>query len=178
MTTLFDTTVFDACPDRADTDQRYTPTDILQKVERILVSIGLDPTANPQKTVPAWNHITEAQDCFKTDWAQFLDVPTAFMNPPYSGTASFLERWCEYVESGAIRTGITLTLAGVLCNKSTQALIKKHAVATCHPYGRLSFVGSGSSFNRDCVFILWGEKADIAAFEREMNGLVSLVVRA
>jgi hypothetical protein len=164
--------------DTTDTDQRYTPSGILRSVEAILDGIGLDPTANPQRSVPARHHITEAQNCFYTDWEPLLkDKPTAFMNPPYSNTAPFLRRWCEYVRSGAIEAGVTLTLAGVLANKSTQPLVKELAIAVCHPFGRINFIGGGQSNDRDVVFILWGKGASVAKFDRELEGMVMEVRR-
>jgi hypothetical protein len=176
---LFDTRPFDKCPDAAeDSDQRYTPPDVLAKVERVLGGIGLDPTSNSARSVPSAYHINEFQNCFYSDWEPLLLLhPTAFMNPPYSNTAPFLERWCEYVRSGAIAAGITLTLAGVLANKSTQPLIKELGVAVCHPFGRVNFIGSGGSNDRDVVFILWGAGADVAKFEKEMSGMVMEVRR-
>jgi DNA N-6-adenine-methyltransferase (Dam) len=176
---LFDLEQFTAEPsDTTDTDQRYTPPGILRSVELVLGSIGLDPTANPRKTVPALHHITERQNTFTTDWEPLLqEKPTAFMNPPYSNTAPFLRRWCEYVRSGAIDAGITLTLAGVLANKSTQPMIKELAIAVCHPFGRINFIGGGQSNDRDVVFILWGGRADVAKFERELEGMVLTISR-
>lgn len=174
---LFDTTPFTLEPtDTTDTDQRYTPPGILRSVETILGGIGLDPTANPRKTVPALHYITERQNTFTTDWTPLLSQkPTAFMNPPYSNTAPFLRRWCEYLKSGDIESGITLTLAGVLANKSTQPLIKELAIAVCHPHGRINFIGGGGSNDRDVVFILWGQSANVDLFETKLDGMVALI---
>jgi hypothetical protein len=160
-----------------DSDQRYTPDSEIDKVQSALGgSIGLDPCSNPGKTVPATWHITEVEDCFATDWSQFLvGNPTAFMNPPYSNSAPFLGEWCGYLESGQLRSGITLTLAGLICNKSTQGLVKKYAKAICFPFGRINFVGGGKSNDRDVVYILWGVDADIDLFRQNMAGLTTVV---
>jgi len=177
---LFDTSEFANCKQRyaiapdigTDTDQRYTPMSIIDKCDRALTGIGLDPTANAAKTVPALNHITEAQDCFSTDWAPLLsEWPTVFMNPPYSNSARFMHRMAQYLRSGECDRAITLTLAGVLANKSTQPLIKELAVAIAHPFGRVNFIGGGDSNDRDVVFILWGNgaRANHTRFFDEFN---------
>ena len=161
-----------------DSDQRYTKPADVAKCDRVLGGIGLDPTSNPQKTVNAVHHITEKQDCFLTDWQPLLrDRPTVFMNPPFSDSAPFIRRMCEYLRLRDIEAAITLTLAGILSNKSTQGLIQEYAIAVCHPFGRINFIGSGNSNDRDTVFILWGEKADFKAFKQEMNGLITRIER-
>jgi len=177
---LFDTSEFATCKQRyaispdigTDTDQRYTPMPIIHKCVNALTGIGLDPTANAAKTVPALNHITEAQDCFATDWAPLLsEWPTVFMNPPYSNSERFLHRMAQYLRSGECDRAITLTLAGVLANKSTQPLIKELAVAIAHPLGHVNFIGGGDSNDRDVVFILWGNgaRANHTRFFDEFN---------
>lgn len=159
------------------TDQRFTPQVEIEKVRRSLGgSIGLDPCANPGKTVPAMFHITEKDNCFLTDWIPFLAKnPTVFMNPPYSGSAPFISELCRYVENGSIRSAITLTLSGVLSNKSTQGLIDRYAIAICHPFGRINFVNGGNSNDRDVVYILWGASASVELFKTNMTGLISRI---
>ena len=159
-----------------DSDQRYTKPADVAKCVRVLGGIGLDPTSNPQKTVQALHHITEKQDCFLTDWKPLLlDRPTVFMNPPYSDSAPFIKRMCEYLSSRDIEAAITLTLAGVLSNKKTQRLIQEYAIAVCHPFGRINFIGSGNSNDRDVVFILWGVKANFDLFKAEMEGMITRI---
>lgn len=160
----------------ADSDQRYTKPSDVAKCDRVLGGIGLDPTSNPQKSVKALHHITETQDCFVTDWQPLLrDRPTVFMNPPYSDSAPFIRRMCEYLRSRDIEAAITLTLAGVLSNKKTQQFIQEYAIAICHPYGRINFIGSGNSNDRDVVFVLWGQQASFDLFKQEMNGLITRI---
>lgn len=160
-----------------ETDQRFTPQSELEKVRRSLGGvIGLDPCSNPQKTVPANHHITELEDCFRTDWEPFLiSTPFVFMNPPYSGSAPFLSELCRYIDLGFVASAITLTLAGVLSNKSTQALVQKHAIAICHPFGRINFVNGGRSNDRDVVYILWGDCEKLKLFKENMTGLISVI---
>jgi len=173
LTLLIEDATLDIDIELTDTDQRYTPPSIVAKCDRVLGGIGLDPTANPRKTVTARHHITQNQNCFTTDWSPLLtDLPTVFMNPPYSDSSKFLNRMAEYLRTGEIDRAITLTLAGVLANKKTQPLIKELAMAIAFPFGRVNFIGSGDSNDRDVVFILWGKGADAALFERELGGMV------
>jgi hypothetical protein len=74
-----------------------------------------------------------------------------------------------------LRSGITLTLAGLAFNKSTQGLVKKYARAICFPFGRINFVGGGKSNDRDVIYILWGVDADVDLFKQHMTGLVSVL---
>jgi hypothetical protein len=103
----------------AGTDERYTPIVWTERVIKALGPIGLDPTANESRTIPAFHHITYSQDCFQLDWAPLLSGhDTAFMNPPYSNTYPFLVRWASYLESGDLFEGVTLTLTGVIHNEN------------------------------------------------------------
>lgn len=164
-----------------ETDQRFTPPAELEKVRKALGGvIGLDPCANPGKTVPARHHITESENCFTSNWGASLfaeneEDRTVFMNPPYSVTASFIQELCKYLEDGQVRSAVTLTLSGVLSNKSTQNLVRRYGVAICHPFGRINFVNGGKSNDRDVVYILWGERSDFGLFCQHMTGLISKI---
>lgn len=174
---LFDTRDYSqGFASEGDTDQRYTPLDIVEKVGRVLGGIGLDPTSNDVRSVDARHHITKFEDCLLTDWSEFLvEMPTVFMNPPYSNSGVFLSRMAQYLRNNSIDRAVTLTLAGVLANKSTQPLIREMAIAVCHPFGRINFIGGGKSNDRDVVFILWGKGADVEKFEFELGGLVARI---
>jgi hypothetical protein len=159
-----------------DSDQRYTPKREYLKVVQCLGQIGLDPTSNSIKSIPALHHITTAQNCFTTDWEPLLqEVSTAFMNPPYSDTTPFLERMVEYLRLGVLRQAVTLTLSGVLQNKSSQNLIRQYGVAICAPHGRINFVGGKGSNDRDVIWVLWGEDACVDRFAAAFDGLICIV---
>ena len=160
-----------------DTDQRYTPQEELLKVRNALGgTIGLDPCSNPLKTVSALAHITEADNCFLTDWEPLLkSCRTVFMNPPYSDSAPFISELCSYLECDSIDAAVTLTLAGLLFNKKTQGFVRKYAKAVCCPYGRINFIGGGGSNDRDVAYILWGDRADVELFRSSMTGLVMML---
>jgi hypothetical protein len=146
----------------ASTDERYTPKLWIDRVVQALGHIDLDPTADARKNVPAVNHITAEQNCLTTDWKPLLswEDGTAFMNPPYSDSKPFLERWAFYLEADILLEGITLTLSGVIHNKRTQPIVAKYAKAVAFPFGRINFDNGGESNNRDVCFILWGDTSD------------------
>lgn len=173
---LFNLEEFHAAPDAAiDTDQRYTPAIEVARVKQYLGIIGLDPCANPQKSVPAVNHITEAQDCLLTDWRPLLaGYPTVFLNPPFSNSLPFLQRMVAYLQAGYIKDAVTLTLSGVLQNASTQPLIKDNAIAVCAPTGRINFIGAKNTNgnDRDVIWICWGADASVERFRDCFDGLV------
>ena len=45
-----------------ETDERYTPSWVLERVEKALNGIDLDPCADPRKRVPAKQHLTKEDD--------------------------------------------------------------------------------------------------------------------
>jgi hypothetical protein len=143
------------------TDERYTPKPWIDRVVQALGHIDLDPTADEAESIPARHHITVEQDCLTTPWMQFLpSCGTAFMNPPYSDSKPFLDRWAFYLEAGILLEGITLTLSGVIHNKRTQPIVAKYAKAVAFPFGRINFDNGGKSNDRDVCFILWGDTSD------------------
>lgn len=162
--------------DFTDSDQRYTPPHLVDCYGKVLGGIGLDPVANPQKTVPARHHITERENCLTTPWEPLLaELPTVYMNPPFSDSFPFIQRMAHYLRGGHINAAITLTLAGALANKKTQPIIQELAIAVCHPFGRVNFIGAGTSNDRDVVTILWGKAADLGAFKAEVQGLITII---
>lgn len=170
-------------PTYGDSDQRYTPDRYFPAIAHILGGqIGLDPTADPTKRVPALHHITEADNCLTIDWGPFLAVhPTSFLNPPYSDSGLYLNRLAQYLRSGECELAVTLTLQGALCNVSMQPLFQELALATCCPLGRINFLGSGDSNNRDVVWALWGDAQRsgdaIARFCDSLVGLKQVILR-
>ena len=144
---------------RKETDENYTPPEVITLVENVLGIIDLDPCSPPAPTVPARRYFTAEDDCLKKDWAGRV-----FLNPPYSNPLPFLERLCEFVVSGAVPEAIVLLKTGAQHNKGTGSLIKNYASAVCQ-WGagkspRIGFINSegvqrhGADF--DCIVVYFG----------------------
>lgn len=127
-------------------------------------TIGLDPTADDARSVPANRHITAAEDCFTTGWD--CQPSTAFMNPPYDKPHLYLARLVQAIEGGEVGEAIALCKLGVLANQKSGAIIKDSCAAFCI-WGagtgpRMGFVDAdgyqvtGADF--DTVLIYWGSQ--------------------
>jgi hypothetical protein len=161
----------------SDSDQRYTPQKWIDVVVRVLGAIDLDPTADPNKRIPARWHITESQNCLAIDWVSLsggmIYLPkTIFMNPPYSNTAPFLARLTEYLSENPQAIAITLTKEGAMFNQGTQPYFRSHCRAVCLPEGRVSFLSPGGAMgapNFDVIFGYWGNPRLLEKFKAEFK---------
>ena len=135
----------------AASDEWYTPDTPKQPVISSVATalggrIGLDPTADPDRRVPAARHFTKDDDCLTRE----ARGETIFCNPPFSNPLPFL-RWCaNQVEEGRSPQAIMLCKSGVLSNQGTGALIQEFATATCHwrHNGRIRFTPGAAVLER------------------------------
>ena len=124
--------------------------------------IWLDPTADTAKSVRAFNHYTENDNCLTRNWS---GNQTAFMNPPFSQPLPFVAKLVQEYEAGHIQQAIALLKAGCLNNKGTGVVIKRSVSAICMwggSAGRIAFVNAegvpqrGADF--DCCLIYYGQR--------------------
>ena len=157
-------------------DQRYTPSWVWQLAQDCLGEIDLDPTAAPDpKFWRATKNITEEMDCFIESWGK---PQTVWMNPPYSNAAKFLNLFAAE-QSRCYFRGITLTLPGVLHNKGTSQILKcaledGALTGACFTTGRIQFLNTGNSNDRDSLFLYWGPRIDLF---RDVFSPVGIVVK-
>ena len=111
-------------PHRAEScsDERYTPSWILDIAAEVLGAIDLDPCADPQKRVPARQHFTKADDGLEKAWKGKI-----YLNPPYSGATKWFKHLCLYMESGAVTEAIVLVPITSLGSKGARLLMKRTA---------------------------------------------------
>jgi len=135
----------------ADSDQWYTPDTqqhpVLSLVARALGgSIGLDPTADPDRRVRSGRHITEVENCL----IQQARGEPIYCNPPFSNPLPFVLWVAGEVESGRSPQAIMLCKSGVLSNQGTGKVIEAFASATCHwrHGGRIRFIPGEGVLNR------------------------------
>lgn len=132
--------------------------------------IGLDPTADDAKSVPAYKHITAAEDCFSWPWCLPKGKPkTGFMNPSFDNPHLYLQALVDNTcRSDTLDQAIALMKAGTVHNKKTGTLIRQNASVICHwgagKVGRIGFIDHEGyqikSSDFDCVLVYFGENED------------------
>jgi hypothetical protein len=148
--------------------------------------IGLDPTADDAKSVPAYNHITYEQNCLVANWHFPGNPLTAFMNPQFDKPHLYLARLVEMIKRQNIQEAIALLKIGTLSNKKTGKLIKENADSFCcwgsgSPVGRIGFIDhegyqiNGSDF--DTVLVYFGKDRYLFKQTFDYYGMVCQVIR-
>lgn len=172
-----------------DSDQWYTPNTseqpVLDLVTQVLREIGLDPTSDEKKRVPALHYFTKDDDCLTRSWE---GLGAVFMNPPFSKPHLFLAKLAAEFELGHIPEAIALVKIGCRSNQKTGELIRNHAAATCDwgarkGVSRIKFIDpatgkpSSGSADFDCCLVYFGPNPD--KFEQVFSpwGLVSKVCK-
>ena len=123
-----------------ETDEAYTfdtpkyPT--IKTVMDFYGEIGLDPTSNPEKSIPAKHHFTKEDNCLIQDWTGKGPV---FMNPPYSTAKPFLEKALEEYHAGNVPEVIFLLLSTTASNRKVGPLLRSGCSAFCLMHGRPPF---------------------------------------
>ena len=149
--------------------------------------IGLDPTADDARSVPAHWHITRDQNCLVTPWYRVGAPKTAFMNPEFCAPHLFVDRLCDELHGGNITEAIALLKIGTLANQKTGAMIAHYAEAICcwsagkpKANGRIAFIDADGNQVRggdfDSCLVYFGPR--YARFLEVFSdyGLVSEVV--
>lgn len=95
-----------------DSDSRFTPEWVLDRVVQAMGGIDLDPCADPRKRVPAKHHLTEQDDGLAHPWGG-----SVFMNPPFSDTSTWVKHLCIYIAAGSVDQAVVLVPEGSISNK-------------------------------------------------------------
>lgn len=143
----------------SDSAEWYTPPDIIDRVERALGAIELDPCADPKKTVPALNHLTEEDDGLTFEWSGKV-----FMNPPYGAG---IKVWVEKLRKHHVDGDVPEAVALVPSRTDTAWFAMLRDYPRCFVRGRLRFSGHDNSAPfPSCAFYL-GPNSErfIQAFE-------------
>lgn len=143
-------------------DESYTPYWVINAVKSVLGIVELDPTSNGLGRI-ATHSITLEQDCFKTDWKPYLwSERTVFLNPPYSKGGTFVKALWNYIDSGSVKSAITLTLPGLLHNKNDAWMFSSpYCRLLAFPTGRINYQNNGESNPRDALITLWSHDAEL-----------------
>ena len=149
-------------------DEAYTSQFHTKLVRKVFNrNIDIDPCADSTNRLNARVFFTEKTNGLTQDWFfPELENPCCFVNPPYSKgfQKAFLTKLIEQLEKRYIKEAITLTLDGVLHNRSTSVLIANHCQSVAMA-GRIKFVDAlghpkGASNPRDHVFCYFGKNSD------------------
>lgn len=130
--------------------------------------IGLDPTADDARSVPAYRHLTAADDCLGIGWTLPGDAPrTAFINPPFDAPHMYLNALANNIITGHITEAVALLKIGTLSNQKSGTIIRQFASSAClwgagkpKANGRMGFVDcdglviKGSDF--DSILVHFG----------------------
>lgn len=131
----------------SDSEEWYTPPSVIERVMRTLGAIELDPCADPKKTVPALNHLTEDDDGLAVEWNGRV-----YMNPPYgAGIKLWVAKLQAHHETGDVPEAIAL----VPSRTDTAWFAMLRDYPRCFVRGRLRFSGHDNSAPfPSCAFYL------------------------
>jgi len=163
-------------------DLYKTPIIFNRLLDETMGGCDLDPcgAADGNNIIRARRYINEIDDIPTPAPWRLKDEPPlkVFMNPPFSMTEMFVERFVSYYASGDMEAGIILGLNNVLHNKGTQELIARYMSAACLWHGRMSFLpgcpenATENGFNRDVSAIYFGEDPDAFDYSFSPYGLI------
>lgn len=85
-------------------DERFTPSDVVRRIEAVLDGIELDPCGHPKSPVRARRCIQKEEDGLKPPWS----ARTVFVNPPYSETGEFVRKAAQEWRSNRAQTILML----------------------------------------------------------------------
>ncbi len=143
-----------------ESQEWYTPSDIIERVQAAIGPIELDPCSDG-KTVPADAHFTAKDDGLAQTWAGKV-----YMNPPYGDAIKvWVEKLCAEYAAGNVTEAIALVPARV----DTEWFRMFRDFAVCFVNGRLKFSGHENSAPFPSALVYLGK--NLPGFYLAMNGL-------
>lgn len=142
-------------------DCRYTPRDVLQRIEAVIGPIDLDPSAHSESPIIAERYYYEEDDGLTQPW----NAHTVYCNPPFSAAATFIRKAREEWDKGECK--VVLMLLPVQTHTVT---FHECAVGQADVFllkGRIAFEGPNGSRKEapfPLMILLYG--ADAAMVER------------
>ena len=155
---------------KLDSDERYTPPDILELVRTLIGPGWVDPCCSPN--APAWDwtrpsrRITKGIDCLSP--RPWPDGPSLFVQPPYSNCEPFLER--AHIETRSrnlalIKVDTSTNWFHAEMRRSRMLLLLNKRVKFM-----MSRTEQLSSAPFPSGFFYWGEQPEITARTFEASG--------
>lgn len=145
----------------SDSDEWYTPQEIINRVLACFGQIDLDPCSNSHESpaVPSRKHYTREENGLAQSW-----FGKVYMNPPYgSEIPEWVQSLVTFYEQGDIEEAIAL-LPGRIDTQWFQPL---YAYPMCHVRGRIQYANSPYHAPFPCVVVYLGRTPGkfIAAFK-------------
>lgn len=151
----------------SESPEWYTPADIIERASRVMLGIGLDPCADPERRVPAQQHYTAGDDGLAQAWP----AVSVWMNPPYGREIMpWVQTWLSHVQ--AENEGMAL-LPARTDTDWFQPLFTAN-VAFCFIDGRLKFSGHKNSAPFPSVIAYSGD--NLLGFYEEFHDLGGMVM--
>lgn len=134
----------------SESQEWYTPPEIIDRTVRLFSAIDLDPCSNPEKSIPAKNHFTQKDDGLKQVWRGKI-----YMNPPYGDA---IGQWTEKLlfEFG---TGNTVEAVALVPARVDTAWFRPFRYAV-FVSGRLKFSGVKNSAPFPSALLYLGANAE------------------
>lgn len=122
----------------SDSDEWYTPPEIIDAVIVVLKKIDIDPCSNSHESpnVPAQTHFTKEDDGLTRPW-----MGRIFLNPPYGDE---IPKWIEKIKHEYEQGNITEAIVLVAARTETRWFNSINNFIWCAITGRLSFSGQNS----------------------------------
>lgn len=148
-------------------DERFTPRHFLATIEAVFGPISIDPCAHPSSNVEAERYLFIEDDGLATRWSGRL----AFVNPPFSAGAKWLERCHRAWADGEVDTVVCLLPARTHIQAHHDYV---HCIAdTLFLKGRLHFdnAAEGAGFPLGLMLATWGASdVQVAALVERIEG--------
>jgi phage N-6-adenine-methyltransferase len=138
----------------SETDEWYTPKEIIDSVIQMFGEIDLDPCSNNNEipNVPAKNHFTKEDDGLSKEW-----FGKVYMNPPYgSMVKKFIEKLKSEIEMGRVQEAIVLVAART--DTEWWNILTEMAWSCCFIRGRLRFSESENSATFPSAILYTGDR--------------------
>ena len=123
----------------SESDEWWTPSDIIERVVQVLGVIDLDPCSNSKTkpNVPAKEHFTKEDDGLAHDW-----LGRVYMNPPYGRElVLWVEKLAGEFEAGKVKEALAL----VPSRTDTEWFRRLRTYPRAFLFGRLQFSGHENS---------------------------------
>lgn len=121
------------------TAEWFTPIHVLDRVQRVLGVIDLDPCSDMAHSVPAVRSFVKDDDGLSQEWGT-IDAPSrVFLNPPY-GRGSVMPRWIDKMWQ-EYHSGRVVEVIALIPARTETAWFRTlwQAKAICFWYGRIQF---------------------------------------
>lgn len=138
----------------SESDEWWTPKDILERVVQVLGVIDLDPCSNSRDTpnVPAKKLFTKEDDGLSRQW-----VGKVYMNPPYGRE---LPLWLNKLVGEHATGKVGEALALVPSRTDTDWFHKLRRFPRCFLFGRLQFSGHDNSAPFPSMVVYLGKNSE------------------